>query len=126
MTLRSSKSVAELATLMASSPFVIASRMTEMWLTAGAPTARSTREASHMVTEKIEAMGESAIAMQMAMATIALETATSAMTGTLRRNENDADTVLAAGLKPYAKRAKANHARLSRLPQGNVPSQKAE
>lgn len=118
MTHRRSKSAAEMATLMSVSPFVIASRMAEMWLTAGNPTEKSNREATEMVTEKIAAIGESAVAMQMAMATIALETATSAMTGVMRRNENDADTVLAAGLKPYSKRAKANHARLSRLPKG--------
>ena len=114
MSHRKSKSAIEMATLMSASPFVIASRMTEMWLTAGNPTPKSNREATEMVTEKIAAMGESALAMQMAMATIALDTATSALAGVVRRNENDADTVLAAGLKPYAKRAKANHTRLSR------------
>jgi hypothetical protein len=114
---RHSKSAAEMATLISLSPFVIASRLTEMCLTAGNLTAKSNSEASEMVTEKIAAMGESALAMQMAMAAIALETAASAMTGIMRRNEDDADTVLAEGLKPFSKRAKANHARLSRLPQ---------
>lgn len=112
MTLRTPKSTADMATLMAASPFVIASRMTEMWFTAGAPTAASQREASDMVTEKIEAMGESALAMQMAMATIALETATSAMAGAFRAGGDDVDTILSAGLRPYAKRVTANHTRL--------------
>ena len=116
MTHSIAKTNAEIATLVAASPFVIATRLTDMWWSAGRPTAKSNREATQMVTEKFAAMNESALAMQMAMATIVLETATSAMSGMVRRNEDDADTVLAAGLKPYAKRAKANHARLSRQP----------
>lgn len=104
----------ELSTLMMLSPLVIASRMSEFWMTAAAPTAKSKREASQMVTEKMQAVGESAMAVNMAMTQLAIQSATAAMTGAVRQTHNDADTILTAALKPYSSRVSANRKRLSR------------
>lgn len=114
MTILTSKTQTELTTLMMLSPFVIASRMTEFWMTAASPTASSKREASRMVTEKVQAMGESALAVNVAIAKVAMDTTMSAMTGIVRNGQNDADDVMSAGLRPYAKRVTANRNRLSR------------
>lgn len=114
MTNRISKTQSELATLMMYSPFVVASRLTEFWMTAAAPTANSKREASRMVTEKLQAMSESLMAVNMAMTKVAMDTTMAAMTGILRNGENDADDVMAAGLRPYSKRVRANNSRLSK------------
>jgi hypothetical protein len=103
-----------MATLAMEAPFVIASRMTEFWMTAASPTASSKREASQMVTEKLQAMGESAVAMNMAMVKVAMESTISVMTGVMRSAHNDADDVLSAALHPYARRVTANGKRLSR------------
>ncbi|MBC8128807.1 MAG: hypothetical protein H7Y08_00630 [Rhizobiaceae bacterium] len=112
MTRRTSKTQSELTTLMMHSPFVVASRMTEFWMTVAAPTASSKREASQMVTEKMQAMGESVMAINMAMTKVAMDTTMAAMTGMARNGENDADDVMSAGLRPYSKRVSANRSRL--------------
>lgn len=104
----------ELSTLMMLSPLVIASRMTEFWMSAAAPTAKSKHEASRMVTEKMQAIGESAMAVNMTVTQLAIESATAVMTGTVRETHNDADAILTAALKPYSSRVTANRKRLSR------------
>ena len=114
MTLPTHKAATAMTTLVMEAPFVIASRMTEFWMTAASPTASSKREASRMVTEKLQAMGESALAVNVAMAKVVLDTTTSAMTGVLRSPHNDADDVLSAALHPYSRRVTANGKRLSR------------
>lgn len=104
----------EFSTLMTLSPLVIASRMTEFWMTAASPSAASKREASRMITEKMQAVGESAMAVNMTMTKLAIDSATAAMTGLIRETHNDADTILTAALKPYSSRVTANQKRLSR------------
>lgn len=108
------KTAAELTTLMLWSPFVIASRMTQFWMSAASPTAKDHAEASRMVTEKMQAMGESVLAANLAMTEIAIAGATAAVTGIARSSHRDADTVMSAALKPYTSRVRANHKRLSR------------
>ncbi len=110
---QTNNAAAELSTLMMLSPLVIASRMTEFWMTAGSPSARSEREVSRMVTEKVQAVGESAMAVNMAVTQLALESAASALKGILRETHNDADTILTAALKPYSSRVTANRRRLA-------------
>lgn len=105
---------AELSTLLMLSPIVIASRVTEFWLSAAAPTARSKREASRMITEKLQAAGESAVAVHWTIAELAVQSAAAAWTGVIRDSRNDADTILTAALKPYSSRVSANRHRLSR------------
>lgn len=114
MTLPTNKAAAAMATLAIEAPFVIASRLTEFWMSAASPTASSKREASQMVTEKMQAMGESAVAMNMAIVKVAMETSMSVMTGVMRSAHNDADDVLSAALHPYSRRVTANGKRLSR------------
>ncbi|NDW05033.1 hypothetical protein [Jiella pacifica] len=95
------------------SPFVIASRVGQLWFAmATAPTARDEAEAIRMVDEKIVATAEAVIAVQTAIARAAGEAAIAAMTG--RRSANPMDAIVSAGLRPYAKRVRANHRRLSR------------
>ncbi|KQT57311.1 MULTISPECIES: hypothetical protein [unclassified Aureimonas] len=103
----------EISTLVMLSPLVIASRMTEFWLTAASPTAKSRRETVRMVTEKMQAVGESAMAVNMAVTGLAIQSAAAAATGTVRQTHNDVDTILTAALKPYSSRVTANRKRLS-------------
>ena len=112
MTFPTNKTVAEMTTLVTVSPLVIARRMTEFWLTATDPTDTSKREAADMLTEKIDAMGESAVAMNLALARVARDTATSTMNGIVRDGQNDADDIMSAALRPYTSRVKANDSRL--------------
>ncbi|MEX6506863.1 hypothetical protein [Jiella sp. M17.18] len=108
------KAAAEVVTLLTMSPFIIGTRMMQFWMRAAStPTAGGDPEASRMVSEKIEAAGESLAAMNAAVAKAAGETVMAAMTGRPRA-VNDADAILTAGLKPFSKRVKANHRRLSR------------
>ncbi|KQT54142.1 hypothetical protein ASG43_00475 [Aureimonas sp. Leaf454] len=111
---QTNNAAAELSTLMLLSPLVISSRLTEFWMTASAPTGRSKLEASRMVSEKVQAIGESAIAVNLAVTKVAIDSATAAMTGVLRQSHNDVDTILTAALKPYSTRVTANRKRLAR------------
>ena len=106
------KSTAQMTTLMALSPFIIGTRMMQFWMTAAAPTAASRSEASRMVSEKLEAAGESVVAMNFAAIDAMTDAALAAATGQLR-NINDGDSILAAGLKPYTSRVRANRKRLA-------------
>ncbi|MBP0614620.1 hypothetical protein [Jiella mangrovi] len=108
------KSVAELTTLATLSPFVIASRVGQLWFAmATAPTARDKAEATQMVSEKMAATGEAVIAVQTAMAKAVGDAVISSITGR-RQPGNPMDAVFQAGLRPYSKRVRSNHRRLSR------------
>ncbi|WAJ30569.1 hypothetical protein [Antarcticirhabdus aurantiaca] len=107
------KSTAELTTLMMVSPFVIGTRMTQMWLSAASPTAADKAEVSLMVAEKIQAVGESIVAMNMATMKAVGDATIAAMSGRAR-HVNDADAILSAGLQVYSKKVRANRKRLSR------------
>ena len=106
------KSTAQMTSLMTLSPFVIGTRMMQFWMTATSPTAASRNEASRMLSEKMEAAGESVVAMNFAVLDAMTDAAFAAATGRTR-NINDADSILAAGLKPYTSRVQANRKRLS-------------
>ncbi|WP_157944583.1 hypothetical protein [Mangrovicella endophytica] len=106
-------SMAELSTLMLFSPLVMSARMTQFWLSAASPTTRDKAEAARMVTEKLQAAAESVLAMNLAVGTAAADMALAAVTGRMR-HVNDADAVLKAGLRPFTRRVRANHRRLSK------------
>ena len=106
------KSTAQMNTLMAFSPFVIGTRMMQFWMSAAAPTAATRSEASRMVSEKMEAAGESVVAMNFAAINAMTDAAFAVASGQLR-TVNDGDSILAAGLMPYATRVRANRKRLS-------------
>ncbi|WP_245514701.1 hypothetical protein [Jiella endophytica] len=108
------KSTAELFTLATLSPLVIASRVGQLWLAmATAPTAKDKAEAVRMVSEKMAATGEAVMAVQTAMAKAAGDAVIASMSGR-RQSGNPMDAVLTAGLRPYSKRVRSNHRRLSR------------
>ena len=102
--------MAHMASLYWTAPFVMAARMNGMWLDALNSTARGRRENSRMVTEKLAAGGESMVAMATEMTRLTMEAAAGG-TATL---QSQMDSLGAAALKPYSKRATANAKRLSR------------
>lgn len=110
-----SKASAELMALAILSPMVAGARMMQFWLHAAAPRPRDRREAQRMVTEKMQAVGESVMAMNVAAASAVTAAMLAAMSGA-SRNVDDADAILHAGLLPYSSRVRANRRRLVRLP----------
>ena len=106
---------ADLATLAFTAPFVIASRMTGMWLNALSPSAKGARENTMMVSEKMIAGFESVAAMNMSIARQMMDAAMSPLTGKTASGF-DPQAVWAASLRPYAKRVSSNARRLSRKP----------
>lgn len=114
MTRTTSTAVSELTNLATLAPLVMAARMTDFWMTAASPTARSQREASLMVTEKIQVVAESLAAMSLAMVGIGIESALAFDRNGLRMNfMDDMDRIAAAGLRPYSKKVRANRKRLA-------------
>lgn len=107
------RAAAEWASVLALSPFVISARLTQMWMSAGHPTRSDRQEAERMVSEKYLAMSESIVAMNVAFVEASMAASVAAMTGQVR-NVDDADAILAAGLRPYTSRLKANRQRLGR------------
>ena len=107
------RSAAEMTTLMMMAPFVIGTRLLRFGSGVGAPTARDRAEATRMVSEKMQASGESLMAVNMAVAKAVTDATFAAMTGRSRRT-NDGDAVLTAALKPYTKCVRANRRRLSK------------
>jgi hypothetical protein len=107
------KTAAEMTTLMMMSPFVIGARLTRFWASAASPRASDREEAVQMVSEKMQALGESVVAMNLAavetMTQAALQTATGSFPSV-----NHGDAIFSAGLKPYSQRVRANRKRLSR------------
>lgn len=110
---RLSKASAEMTSLAMLSPLVAGARMTQFWMNAASPRAQDRREVERMVTEKMQAMGESVMAMNMAAASAFSAATFAAMTGATR-NVDDADAILSAGLMPYSNRVRANRRRLAR------------
>ena len=109
-----SGAMTEMATLGFVAPFVIASRMTGMWLNAFNPTAAGRRENSRMVSEKLTAAGESALAVSDAVAREAMKAGAGMMTAGAKAGTINTDALLSASRKPYTRRVKANARRLSR------------
>jgi hypothetical protein len=104
---------ADLATLAFTAPFVIASRMTGMWLNVLSPTAKGDRENSMMVNEKVLAGFDSIAAMNLSIAKQMTDAAMAPLSGMTPR-QFDPQLVFAASLRPYAKRVTSNARRLSR------------
>ena len=105
------RATAEITTLMTMAPFVIRARMMRFWSTASAPTARDKAEATRMVSEKLQAGAESVLATNLAFAKAATDASLAAMTR--GPHNNHCGAILAASLRPYSKRVRANRRRLS-------------
>ena len=107
------KTAAEMTTLMIMSPFVIGTRMTQFWASAASPQAKDREEAAQMVSEKMQAVGESMVAMNLAAVEAVTNATLAAATGSYL-GANHGDAIFSAGLKPYSQRVRANRKRLSR------------
>jgi hypothetical protein len=108
------RSFREATTVATLAPFVIAGRLTEMWLGSGSPNPSHAREATLMVTEKLSAAAESMIAMNLAAMRLGFAASFGLMQAGLRSGlAGRVDGVVAAGLRPYSRRVAANHRRLS-------------
>ena len=106
------KTAAELTTLMLMSPFVIGTRLTQFSMAAASPQAKDRDEVSRMLSEKLQAAGESIVAMNLATIEAMTSLAMATVTGS-GRGSNHGDTILSAGLKPYSQRVRANRKRLA-------------
>ncbi|WP_099864788.1 hypothetical protein [Pararhizobium haloflavum] len=104
---------ADFATLAFTAPFVIATRMTGMWFNAFSPSAHGDRENSRMVSEKLLAGYESLAAVNTSLATQMVNAAFAPWSGG-RAKAFDTDAIVAASIRPFAKRVKSNARRLSR------------
>ncbi|WP_018240078.1 hypothetical protein [Ensifer sp. BR816] len=98
----------DLAALWFQAPMVIAARSQAMTLAAMTGSATDFAEASRMVTEKMAAAAESAVAVNIAMVK-------EGMGVTVGKSVSGGHTrVTAAALRPYAKRVRANARRLAK------------
>ncbi|MCA1494124.1 MULTISPECIES: hypothetical protein [Sinorhizobium/Ensifer group] len=101
----------DLTALWFQAPLVIATRTQAMAMAAMTGSAADYAEASRMVTEKMAAAAECAVAANMALMKEGMNAAAAIATGgkaaTAGRNR-----VAAAALRPYAKRVRANARRL--------------
>jgi hypothetical protein len=102
------------ATLWFEAPFVMALRIQQMQLAALTGKTQDAAELHRMVSEKMEATAESAIAVNMAMWRNALDNTMRLMTG--GRALPGGAAVASAALKPYGKRVRSNARRLARKP----------
>jgi hypothetical protein len=109
-----SSSNGQLVAMSMAMPFVMATRMSGMWLNALKPSARGDRENTLMVTEKVAASLESVAAAQAEVMRQSFEQGMRLMTGAQHMASLDMDKVLNVSLKPYSKRVAANARRLGR------------
>jgi hypothetical protein len=102
----------DIATLWFEAPLVIATRLASV-TPATISTAKAQAEFGRMVSEKMAAAGESVVAAQFAMLGEMMKMSTSFA---LWPTDGAASRVAAKGLRPYAKRVRANSRRLGRRP----------
>jgi hypothetical protein len=104
----------DLASLWFEAPMVIAMRMQAAGIALMTGSTTQAAEFSRMVTEKISASAESAIALNHAMAQQGMDAALAVATGRMPRSaEKVAENITAAAVKPYSKRVRANARRLT-------------
>ena len=111
---RTSHRTAKRASAMWSVASVLGFRLPMLWMMAWSPTPRRRREARRMVTEKVEAALEGALAMQLSAVTQARSFWHRAMTGGLTREwlAGAGQRILGAGTAPASRRLEANARRL--------------
>ncbi|MFT4004011.1 MAG: hypothetical protein QM684_27605 [Rhizobium sp.] len=102
----------DLATLWLQSPVVIAMRMQQMWMDALAGSVNAA-EMNRMVSEKMMAAAESAVAVNAAMMQQGIAMLT-AGAPTSKEQRRIADAVAHAAIKPYSRRVRSNARRLTK------------
>ena len=75
--------------------------------------AQDAAEMQRMVSEKVAATAESAVAVNMALSRAAFDATVRMMTGGRPSSKTAAQSVAAAALKPYGKRVRSNARRLT-------------
>lgn len=100
----------DLATLWLQAPVVIAIRLQQMWIDALTGNVNAA-EMNRMVSEKMMAAAESAVAVNTAMVQQGLAALTAAGAASQR---SMADAVAHAAIKPYSRRVRSNVRRLSK------------
>lgn len=104
----------DLATLWFQAPMVIALRTQQMWMAAMTGGTMNTAEINRMVSEKMMAAAESAVAANIAMTQQNLTAMAAMATGGTTSSRRAADAVARAAVKPYSKRVRSNVRRLTR------------
>ena len=103
---------AQWSVIAAGAPWVISARAMQWWCSMALPQGKGDHgENQRMVSEKIAAAQESFLAVNTAVAQAMSDASLAMMTGKTPKDQTD--TILAAGLKPYASRVRANRKRLS-------------
>ena len=100
----------DLATLWFQAPLVIAFRMQEMVTDMMSGGAGNMAEYHRMVTEKMAAAAESAVAANLQMTRQWM----SAMTASTHSSQRAADAIAGSAVKPYSRRVRSNVRRLSK------------
>jgi hypothetical protein len=95
-------------------PMVVAARMPILWFEAMSPNSSRRKETNLMVAEKMAAAQEGMIAAQAALGKAMVDNMTSVMLGKMPTEtvRSTANAMMRAGLKPTAKRVRANAKRL--------------
>ena len=101
-------------TLFFEAPFVIALRLHEMQMAALTGKSQDSTEITRMVSEKVAATAESALAVNMALWRAAFDNTMRLMTGGNASFGLGGTAIAAAALKPYGTRVRGNARRLSR------------
>ncbi len=104
----------EFASLWFQAPMVMSSRMQDLAVSGMNGSTGGPAEVGQMITEKLSAVVESLMAVNLAMVKEGMIAATGLATGTCAGMAGASDRVAVAALQPYGKRVRANVRRLSR------------
>ena len=111
MTYPSRKLSDDLATLWIQAPMVIGMRLSQMWMTAMTGGGVNMTEFNEMVSEKMMAAAESAVATNIAMTQ---QNIAAMAKGSSTLSHRAIDAIAQAAIKPYSKRIRSNVRRLSK------------
>lgn len=94
-------------------PFVMSLRLQQMQIAALTGKPQDAAELQRMVVEKLAAAAESAVAVNMALSKAAFDTTINMMMGEAPSVAKTREMVVAAAVKPFGKRVRANSRRLA-------------
>ncbi|WFU03763.1 hypothetical protein QA648_08505 [Rhizobium sp. CB3171] len=104
----------DLATLWLQAPIVIAMRTQQIWMAAMTGGTLNTAEFNRMISEKMMAAAESAVAANIAITQQGVMAITAMAKGGSASSRRAADAVAQAAVKPYSARVRSNVRRLTR------------